>query len=63
MRRGRADRPWPERALAWQVHALAFVPARGWLASGGSDGSVRLWRADAGGGLADAGGDGGVASI
>jgi hypothetical protein len=35
-----------------QFHALAFIPARRWLASGGSDGSVRLWRADAGGGLA-----------
>jgi WD40 repeat protein len=33
------------------VHALAVIPARGWLASGSSDGSVRLWRMDAGRGL------------
>jgi WD40 repeat protein len=33
------------------VHALAVIPARGWLASGSSDGSVRLWRMDVGGGL------------
>eukprot|EP01052_Picozoa_sp_SAG31_P008043 SAG31_NODE_396_length_16264_cov_17.206496_13_plen_551_part_00 len=26
------------------VHAVAHLPKRGWLASGGSDGSVRLWR-------------------
>ena len=50
--------PRPARAEpeTWQVHALAFIPARGWLASGGSDGSVRLWRADAGGGLPGGGG-------
>jgi hypothetical protein len=30
------------------VHALAPMPARGWLASGSSDGSVRLWRMDVG---------------
>jgi WD40 repeat protein len=52
--------PRPSRGLARarQVHALAFIPARGWLASGGSDGSVRLWRADASGGLTDGGGGG-----
>lgn len=26
------------------VHALAHFPERGWLASGGTDGSVQLWR-------------------
>jgi hypothetical protein len=45
------------------VHALAFIPARGCLASGGSDGSVRLWRADAGGGLSGGGVGGGVTDI
>ena len=31
---------------AGPVHALAFLDVHGWLASGATDGSVRLWRAD-----------------